>query len=105
MIIVFRGRLAAMPSLDAPRLCHFHVRRYMGQRNKLGDYEPENERPVNSVANILATGATGATGELVTLKWSAGKRGVYPHISRKGWSKGLFVKLNQILSQWTFESN
>ena len=77
-------------------------------KDKLGDYEPENERPVNSVANILATGATGATGasgELVTLKWSAGKRGVYPHISRKGWSKGLFVKLNQILSQWTFESN
>lgn len=70
--------------------------------DKLGDYEPENERPVNSVATILATGASG---ELVTLKWSAGKKGVYPHISRKGWSKGLFVKLNQILSQWTFESN
>ena len=65
----------------------------------LGNYEPEKELPTNSVVTISATNKLG---ESVELKWSYPAVGVYPHVSRKGWSKALFVKLNQILGSWEY---
>jgi len=65
----------------------------------LGDWDPENELPTNSLAVILASSSKGDT---ETLNWSSGMDGVYPHINRKGWTKGLFVKLNEILRKWHF---
>lgn len=65
----------------------------------LGNYEPEKELPTESVATIKATSPSG---DSVELKWCPGIKGVYPHIRKKGWTKGLFLKLNQILNQWKF---
>jgi hypothetical protein len=65
----------------------------------LGNYEPEKELPTNSVATITATGSNG---DSVELKWFSGFKGIYPHLSKKGWTKGLFVKLNATLIKWEF---
>ncbi len=67
----------------------------------LGDYEPEKELPTSSVVTIEAKNKTG---DIVVLHWSSSKPGVYPHISKKGWSKGLFIKLNQTLNKWNYSN-
>ena len=65
----------------------------------LGNYEPEKELPTNSVATITATSQSGKS---VDLTWSSGINKVYPHLSQKGWSKGIFIKLNVELAKWVF---
>jgi hypothetical protein len=65
----------------------------------LGNYEPDKELPTNSTAII--TGAS-QSGKLVELRWSSGFNKVYPHLSLKGWSKGIFLKLNIELAKWAF---
>ena len=73
--------------------------RHEAYNDTLGNYEPEKELPINSVATITATCQNG---EIVELKWSSDFNKIYPHISQKGWSKGLFVKLNIELNKWIF---
>ncbi len=65
----------------------------------LGNYEPAKELPTNSFATITASNNSGG---YIEFHWSSGIGKIYPHVSKKGWSKGLFVKLNQILSKWRF---
>lgn len=63
----------------------------------LGNYDPENELPTSSVVTIIALNNSGGS---IKLFWSCGIKGVYPYIRKKGWSKGLFIKLNKILQKW-----
>jgi hypothetical protein len=65
----------------------------------LGNYDPKNEKPTESVATIRANSSSG---EIVILRWSYSAKGVYPHIRQKAWSKSLFIKLNNILRNWRF---
>jgi len=65
----------------------------------LGNYEPEKEKPTNS--SVIIT-ATNQSEDFVELRWSSGINKIFPHLSKKGWSKGLFVKLNIELSKWVF---
>ena len=67
----------------------------------LGNYDPENEKPTESVATIRATNTNGET---VVLRWCYSTKGIYPHTRQKGWARGLFIKLNTILRNWRFEN-
>lgn len=82
---------------DIFHLSHEQYAKNEAYNDSLGDYEPEKELPTNSVATIKATSSSG---DSVELYWSSGAGGIYPHISKKGWSKGLFIKLNNILKKW-----
>lgn len=65
----------------------------------LGNYEPEKELPISSLATI---NAISSSGEIVELKWSSCSHRVFPDVRHKGWSKAVFVKLNVALKKWRF---
>ena len=82
----------------------FHLSKEEYEKNEtyndtLGNYEPDKELPTNSVATIKATSQSGQS---VELKWYSDFNKVCPHLSQKGWSKGVFVKLNVELKKWLF---
>ena len=63
----------------------------------LGNFEPEKELPVN--AHITIT-AESQSGETIELWWSPSDKVLGPHMSKKGWSKGIFTGLKGKLANW-----
>lgn len=72
------------------------------ERNKkhnaaLGNWEPDKELPH---APHVTLRAESADGESLEMWFDPEQQGLGPHISRKGWSRGLFGRLNGILCSW-----
>lgn len=63
----------------------------------LGDYEPEKELPTYPYVEITAKSKTGETVKLIWLPYD---KILSPHISKDGWSKGLFTGLKGKLINW-----
>jgi len=93
------GELWVFKISDVFHLSDKEYARNEAHNDTLGNYEPEKELPTSSVATITATNHSGCS---IEMTWSTSFNKVYPHISKEGWSKGLFLKLNQTLSKWRF---
>lgn len=65
--------------------------------NTLGDYEPEKELQTNPYVEIIAQSISGETIKLI---WLPHDKILSPHISKNGWSKGLFTGLKGKLISW-----
>ena len=63
----------------------------------LGDYEPDKELPTSPNVEITAKSKSG---EVVKFIWFPCDKTLTPHISKSGWSKGLFAGLKGKLINW-----
>ena len=79
------------------------------ERNKefndsLGNYEPEHVELLRSTTPLIKLVAESSEGEVISLWWDPCIKKVGPPISKKGWSKGLFTKINGKLANWKFST-
>ena len=63
----------------------------------LDNYEPEKELPTKPFISIIAENNDG---EKIDLWWDPTYKKLGPHISKPGWSRGLFTELKGKLSNW-----
>ena len=63
----------------------------------LANYEPEKELPTKPLINLIAESNEG---EKLEFWWDPTYKKLGPHVSKSGWSKGVFTELKGKLSNW-----
>ena len=73
------------------------IERNRKHNDSLGNFEPDKELPESPFVHVSAECEDGET---IAMWFDPTYRNLGPHVSREGWSRGLFMRLKGILCSW-----